>query len=61
MRLTKREFIAGMATSAAAISLPGMAAAASSLVVPTYGGLWAKFWQDKMARLLEISAPKHGE
>lgn len=48
MQLTKREFLTGMAMTAVAAGIPRMAAAASTFVVPTYGGLWAKFWQSDL-------------
>ena len=47
MQLTRRELIAGVGASAAAFGWPGTAVA-QSLVVPTYGGLWAKFWQEQL-------------
>jgi putative spermidine/putrescine transport system substrate-binding protein len=47
MQLTRREFTAG-AASVAALGAVGAARAAEPLVVPTYGGLWAKFWQSQL-------------
>ncbi|PWK76777.1 extracellular solute-binding protein [Aminobacter sp. AP02] len=48
MKLTRREFAVGMTTAIASMTLPRLASAQSSLVVPTYGGLWAKFWEEKL-------------
>ncbi|WP_019170093.1 extracellular solute-binding protein [Pseudaminobacter salicylatoxidans] len=48
MKLTRREFTAVATAAFAAMGLPRLASAQSSLVVPTYGGLWAKFWEDQL-------------
>ncbi|CAN7613206.1 ABC transporter substrate-binding protein [Aminobacter aminovorans] len=48
MKLTRREFAVGMTTAIASMTLPRLATAQSPLVVPTYGGLWAKFWEEKL-------------
>ncbi|BCH34671.1 ABC transporter substrate-binding protein [Mesorhizobium sp. L-8-10] len=48
MRLTRREFSVGAAAAFAAMAGTRMAAAQQSLVVPTYGGLWAKFWEAQL-------------
>ncbi|RJG40977.1 ABC transporter substrate-binding protein [Mesorhizobium sp. DCY119] len=48
MRLTRRDFAVGMTASIASMSLPRIASAQSQLVVPTYGGLWAKFWEEQL-------------
>ena len=48
MKLTRREFAVGMTTAIASMTLPRLASAQSPLVVPTYGGLWAKFWEEKL-------------
>ena len=48
MRLTRREFSVGAAAAFAALGGTRMAAAQQSLVVPTYGGLWAKFWEAQL-------------
>ena len=48
MKLTRREFAVGAAAAVASTALPRFASAQSTLVVPTYGGLWAKFWEEKL-------------
>ncbi|MCB1466850.1 MAG: ABC transporter substrate-binding protein [Rhizobiaceae bacterium] len=48
MKLTRREFAVGMSAALATMSLPRLAAAQQTLVVPTYGGLWAKFWEEQL-------------
>ncbi len=48
MNLTRRELTVGLAAAAAATSLPRMAAAQGTLVVPTYGGLWARYWEQTL-------------
>jgi putative spermidine/putrescine transport system substrate-binding protein len=47
MQLTRRGFTAG-AAFAAAVGGVVTARAADPLIVPTYGGLWAKFWQSQL-------------
>jgi putative spermidine/putrescine transport system substrate-binding protein len=48
MQLTRREFTAGAASVAAFGRVATPARAADPLIVPTYGGLWAKFWQNQL-------------
>ena len=48
MHMTRRELAAGMAATAATLSLPRIARAQSSLIVPTYGGLWAQYWEQTL-------------
>lgn len=48
MKLTRREFAVGTTAIFASMTLPRLASAQSSLVVPTYGGLWAKFWEENL-------------
>lgn len=48
MKLTRREFAVGATALFASATLARTARAESTLVVPTYGGLWAKFWQEKL-------------
>ncbi|MCC6205867.1 MAG: ABC transporter substrate-binding protein [Hyphomicrobiales bacterium] len=48
MKLTRREFAVAATAAFASMGLPRLASARSPLVVPTYGGLWAKFWEEKL-------------
>lgn len=49
MNLTRRQLTVGLAAAAATSSLPRMARAQQdTLVVPTYGGLWAQYWEDTL-------------
>ncbi len=46
--LTRRGFLAAGGAVLAAAGLPFRASAASQFVIPTYGGLWAKFWEETL-------------
>lgn len=49
MMLTRRQAGLGLVAAAgAALAMPRMAAAQGRLVVPTYGGLWAQFWESTL-------------
>lgn len=48
MKLTRRQFAVATTATFASMGLPRFASARSPLVVPTYGGLWAKFWEEKL-------------
>jgi len=48
MTFTRRDLLAAAAASSAMLALPRAAAAQSTLVVPTYGGLWAQFWESTL-------------
>lgn len=48
MKLTRRQFAVATTAAFASMSLPRFASAQSSLVIPTYGGLWAKFWEEHL-------------
>ena len=50
MTLNRREVVAGTAGLAAALTagMPLARAAGSSLVVPSYGGRWGKFWSEQI-------------
>lgn len=45
---TRRQFIASLGAAAALSPFAGRALAQSSFVIPTYGGTWAKFWEETL-------------
>ncbi|AGT08818.1 ABC transporter substrate-binding protein [Paracoccus aminophilus] len=46
MTLNRRHFLAALTASAGVLSLGGRAFAQAPFVIPTYGGTWAKFWEE---------------
>ena len=48
MKPTRRELSAGLGALLATAALPRRASAQGTLVVPTYGGLWAQYWESTL-------------
>lgn len=48
MNLDRRSFLAALTATAGAFSLSGRALAQAPFVIPTYGGTWAKFWEETL-------------
>lgn len=46
--LSRRQFVAAMGAAAVTLPFAGRVAAQSPFVIPSYGGTWAKFWEETL-------------
>ena len=45
---SRRQFLAAMAAASATLPFAGRLRAQTPFVIPTYGGTWAKFWEETL-------------